>query len=312
MTRRAGSSFRGGISRRRPDMSQQDRRRPREYPDGVMASLAGVQLPAVRAHSLRRGPVAAWAEAPTASPAPRQISIPRMAGGRPGAGRWLQISAFDPERVRRASGLQSPRPPPVAAPWTLNGDLPYMTRPAMRTPGQGLAPLSGTSGRLVAEALTAPELPTVQLASSRATSYQPSDTASISGLSAESRSHSKASAVTHRAGARAREAEQPGASPRPASATGVPPATCHGPPGPDGRGEAPSGAGPGHVGGELAGPRRPREAAPARARPGQARRSLSARGSRRAPSAPSWGPASLQTAAEQPHSRGRLGARPDA
>ncbi|CAK0899668.1 unnamed protein product [Prorocentrum cordatum] len=146
-----------------------------------MSSLAGAALPPVSLQLPRPRPAIAWAEASSASPAPRQPSTPRMARGRPVAGRPSGghgeaapgPGALGPCRIRRPHGLGPPPGPAV----TLH-DLLELKRFGLRISES--RPGSGTPGRRMAKACTAPEVPRVELVSSGARSGQTSDTESMS------------------------------------------------------------------------------------------------------------------------------------
>jgi len=238
-----------------------------------MASPARIRLPAIGEQLRRPKPALAWVEvtSPTAAPRPRQPSIPRgdpcaaaralqcAVLGRPSAGRGDALPRFDalgPLRVRRPVGLKLPEP---LAPWTID-DLPELQRLVMGVSGP--RPGNSTSGRRVAEAFTAPELPKMEPAASAATSGQTSDTESTSDLSERSPSPGEAGTRLRRTSANAREDERPPSrrrQARPTSATST---------------ASPFGLS------QTAPPTRPRGEVPGGARPGCAGRSMSARGSR--------------------------------
>jgi len=252
-----------------------------------MASSASVRLPPV---GRQLQPALAWAEAPSAAPAPRPPSTPRVARGRPVPG------VLTPGRIRRPLGLRLPGPPAASA---LHDDLPERKR------------LLGAPRWHVAGALTAPELGSMELV--EAMSGQTCDTESASDLSEESPRSSKPGAGRHRTGQVAREDQRPfsrSGRVRPsgepcqleedrrpdrprrpqaqrvwatASAPGQRPPSlddC----GLDDRRSIPRCASPSPKAQKPASPpppMRPRAEAPAQARPSHAGRALSARGSRR-------------------------------
>jgi len=183
----------------------------------VMASLAGVRLPAVGEQLPQSGPALAWAEAASAAPTLRQPSTPRMARGRPGAGKWLQhpdqpgrlagghrgavpgSGAPSLGRIRRPLGLQPPS--------SLN-DVAEMQQKLFAGRSEP-RPGSGRTTQREAEAFTVPPLPGVELGSSEAISDQSSDTESTSDLSTESLVPSRAGTWRHRARAIDSEVERP-------------------------------------------------------------------------------------------------------
>ncbi|CAK0839318.1 unnamed protein product [Prorocentrum cordatum] len=248
-----------------------------------MSSLAGAALPPVSVQLPRPRPAIAWAEASSASPAPRQPSTPRIARGRPVACRPSGghgeaapgPRVLGPCRIRRPHGLRPP-PGPVV---TLH-DLLELKRFGMRISES--RPGSGTLGRRVAKAFTAPEVPRVELVSSGARSGQTSDTESVSDtvstfdISWESPRPSGVGAGILQ---EPREPDQPRR--RQARQTSMISTTVNHlgqrPPNLDDRKIILCSAGPRQSGSEAVGPARPPAEAPAHVRPSHAGRSLSTR-----------------------------------
>ncbi|CAK0899669.1 unnamed protein product [Prorocentrum cordatum] len=214
----------------------------------------------------------------------RVPSTPRMARGRPVAGRPSGghgeaapgPGALGPCRIRRPHGLGPPPGPAV----TLH-DLLELKRFGLRISES--RPGSGTPGRRMAKACTAPEVPRVELVSSGARSGQTSDTESMSDTESTFDIFSRESPRPSGVGAgilqEPREPDQPR---RPqARQTSMTSTTVNHlgqrPPNLDDRKIILCSAGPRQSGSEAVGPARPPAEAPAHVRPGHAGRSLSTR-----------------------------------